>query len=99
MKKMLLVFLILAITISLSACTVNWFGDTIDVSWYFIVIPIVLIAVVGYFILLSKTFICPYCKTEFKVKPYQLYVTIHMCKNRLAKCPRCGKKGFCKVKR
>ena len=99
MKKASFILIILAIALSLSSCTVNWFGDTIDVPWYFIAIPILLISVFGYFILISKTYVCPYCNTEFKVKPHQLSVVVHMCKKRLAKCPNCGKKGFCETKK
>ena len=99
MKKVYLLFAVMAVTLSLSSCTINWFGGTRDVPWYFIAIPIVLIAVPGYFILMSKTYICPHCKTEFKAKPYQLYVTVHMGGKRMAKCPNCGRKGFCAIKR
>ena len=99
MKKVFLFSAILATALSLSSCTVNWFGDTVEVPWYFIAIPVSLIAVVGYIILMSKTYVCPHCKTEFKAKPYQLYVTIHMCGKRVAKCPKCGRKGFCKIKK
>lgn len=99
MKKVFLFFIILIITLSLSSCAVNWFGDTIDVPWYFIAIPVVLISVFGYFILMSKIYICPNCKTEFKAKPLQLYVAVHVGRKRIAKCPKCGRKGFCKIKR
>ena len=99
MKKIILFFLLLLITaLSLCSCTVNWFGDTMDVPWYSVAIPIMLIAVFGYFILMSKTYICPRCKTEFKAKPYQLYVAIHMGRRRMAKCPNCKRRGFCDVK-
>ena len=99
MKKAFLIFVIFTIALSLSSCTVNWFGDTMDVPWYFVAIPILLIAVFGYVILMSRVYICPHCKTEFKAKPYQLYVTIHMGRKRIAKCPNCGRKGFCEIKR
>ena len=99
MKKAISIFVLLATTLSLSSCAVNWFGDTLDVPWYYIAIPVALVAVLGYMILMSKTYICPHCKTEFKAKPYQLYVTVHMCGKRIAKCPKCGRKGFCEIKR
>ena len=99
MKKMLLIFVILITTLSLSSCTVNWFGDIMDVPWYFIAIPVFVIGVLGYIILMSKTYICPHCKTEFNAKPYQLYVTVHMGRKRIAKCPQCGRKGFCEIKK
>ena len=99
MKKAISIFVLLATTLSLSSCAVNWFGDTMDVPWYYIAIPVALVAVLGYMILMSKTYICPHCKTEFKAKPYQLYVTVHMCGKRIAKCPKCGRKGFCEIKR
>ena len=99
MRKLCLCILALAVTLSLTACTVNWFGGTVDVPWYYVAIPVLLIAICGYSILMSKTYICPHCKTEFKAKPYQLYVTIHMGGKRLAKCPNCQKKSFCNIKK
>ena len=99
MKKAFLIFAISIMTLSFSSCTVNWFGDTMDVPWYYVAIPVFLIAVFAYIILMSKTYICPHCKTEFKAKPYQLYVAFHMGGKRIAKCPRCGRKGFCETKK
>ena len=99
MKKAFSFLALWTITVSLSSCKVNWFGDTLDVPWYYIAIPVLLIAVFGYVILMSKTYVCPHCQTEFKAKPHQLYVTIHMGRKRVAKCPKCGRKGFCEVKR
>ena len=99
MKKVFLIFLILTIALSLSSCTVNWFGETYEVPWYFIAIPVVLIAVFAYFILMNMTFICPYCGTEFKPKWYQLSVSVHMNGKRLAKCPSCERQSFCERKR
>ena len=99
MKKAFSFLLISIMTLSLSSCTVNWFGDTSEVPWYYIAIPVLLIAVFGYIIIMSKTYICPHCNTEFKPKPHQLYVTIHMGNKRIAKCPNCGRKGFCEIKK
>ena len=99
MKKVFILFIVLTMVLSLTSCTINWFGGTREVPWYFVAIPVAIIAIVGYFILMSKTYICPDCETEFKAKPYQLYVTIHMGGKRIAKCPVCGRKGFCNVKR
>ena len=100
MKKALIGFpLLLMATSSLTTCKVNWFGETVDAPWYFVVIPVVLIFVVAYIVLMRQTYICPHCNTEFKAKPYQLYVTVHFCGKRVAKCPKCGRKGFCEVKK
>ena len=99
MKKLLLILLLLSLALSLTSCTVNWFTTTVEVPWYVIAIPVTLILIVAYFILMSHTYICPHCKTEFKAKPYQLYVTLHFCGKRLAKCPHCGKKSYCNIKK
>ena len=99
MKKVFLFSFVIAVTLFLSSCTVNWFGGTVDVPWYYVAIPVLLIAICGYFILMSKTYICPHCRTEFKAKPYQFYVTIHMGGKRFAKCPNCNKKSFCNIKK
>ena len=85
--------------LSLSSCTVNWLGDKPNVPWYYVAIPAAIIFILAYVMLMSITFICPHCKTEFKAKPGQLYVTVHMNGKRLAKCPNCGKKSFCEIKK
>ena len=99
MKKAFLVSILLTITLSLTSCKVNWFGGTVDVPWYFVAVPVLLIFIFAYFILMSKTYICPHCKTEFKAKPYDLSVTVHFCGKRLAKCPNCKRKSFCEIKK
>ena len=98
MKKAFLFSALLTAILTLTSCRVNWFGETADVPWYYIAIPVALIFICGYIILMSKTYICPHCKTEFKAKPHQFYVTVHMGGKRYAKCPNCKRKGFCKVK-
>ena len=98
-KKLLLLLGLTILVLSLASCTVNWFGGTRDVPWYYVAVPVILIGVIGYYILMSRTYICPDCHTEFKVKPYQLSVMVHMNGKRLAKCPNCGRKGFCQSKR
>ena len=99
MKKLCLILLLLALTVSLCSCQINWFTKTVDVPWYVVAIPVALIFLCAYWILMSHTYVCPHCKTEFKAKPYQLYVTIHFGGKRMAKCPNCGKKGFCAIKK
>lgn len=99
MKKTGLVLLLSALVLSLASCKVNWFSETIDVPWYYVAIPAAIIFVVGYFILMSKTYVCPRCHTEFKPKPYHVCVTVHFGGKRIAKCPHCHRKGFCQVKR
>ena len=99
MKKALLILLLLSLSLSLSSCTVNWFTTTVEVPWYVVALPVALLLIGAYLILISRTYICPHCKTEFKAKPYQLYVTLHMNGKRMAKCPHCGKKSFCEIKK
>lgn len=99
MKKIFFAVALLVATLSLSSCTVNWFDRTIEVPWYVVAIPIVLISVFAFLLLMSTTYICPRCGAEFRAKPYQLYVTIHMNNKRIAKCPNCQRKGFCEVKK
>mgnify|MGYP003309621524 CR=1 FL=1 len=42
---------------------------------------------------------CPKCGTRFKPKWYHMYITIHLNGSRIAKCPNCGRKGFCEKKK
>ena len=98
MKKAIVLLVTLATVLSMTSCSVNWFGDTVEVPWYAVAVPVTIILVLGYIILMKRTYICPKCKAEFKAKPYQLYVTVHSCGKRLAKCPKCGRMGFCDTK-
>lgn len=99
MKKIFISLFLLISTLMLSSCRVNWFGDKIDVPWYYIAIPIIILIAVLYPLMLSRTYVCPDCKTEFKPKWYHLFITIHFNGSRMAKCPKCGRKGFCKRKK
>jgi RNA polymerase subunit RPABC4/transcription elongation factor Spt4 len=63
-----------------------------------VVIPIAVLFILIYITIISKTYICPKCGTEFKPKWYQIYITVHFNDTRLAKCPNCKRKGFCKKK-
>ena len=98
MKKILFLFATLPLTILLTSCEVNLGNRTADVPWYYIAIPVAIIFIVTYLAIISRTYVCPQCRTEFKVKPHQLYVTIHYGNRRVAKCPNCGRKGFCDQK-
>ena len=94
MKMPLSIALLAAALCSLCSCKVNWFGSSYDVAWYWIAIPVVIIAVLAFVLLMSTVFCCPYCGTLFRPKWYQLSVTIHMGRRRLATCPCCKKRGF-----
>ena len=95
MKKFTAVLLILITVLSLTSCKVNWFDRQYDVAWWVIAVPVAVLFVVLYLFIISKTYVCPECKTKFKPKWYHLYITIHLNGSRIAKCPNCGRKGFC----
>jgi len=99
MKKTLFTVTVSLYSVILCSCKANWFGDTIYVPWYFIVLPVLLILIVSYIILINGTYICPDCNTEFKPKWYQFSVCLHINGQRVVKCPKCGRKGFCERKR
>lgn len=99
MKKLFLALLTLLFPLALTSCQVNWFGATHDVPWYYVAIPVLLLIAVCYAYIMTRTYICPKCKTEFKPRWYQLSVGIHFGKKRLLRCPVCRRKGFCKRKK
>ena len=99
MKKTISLLSILCATLILCSCKVNWFTTTVDVPWYFVVIPIVIIIVVSYIMIINRTYICPECGTEFKPKWYQISIALHFMGKRVAKCPKCKRKGFCERKK
>ena len=99
MKKLCISLCLLGILLSFTSCRVNWFGEAVDAPWYVVAIPVLLLLAAAYLIVMSRTYICPACKTEFKPKWYQLSVCVHFMGKRLAKCPHCGRKGFCDSKK
>ena len=84
--------------LAVASCRVNWFGQSTEVAWYWVAIPVVIIASVAYTAMLSRTYVCPHCGIEFKPKWYHLFVSIHANGKRLAKCPHCGKMSYCRKK-
>ena len=98
MKKISLISILSALVLIFTSCQANWFGETVDVPWYFIAIFITVIFVVLYAYIILGTYVCPKCGEEFKPKWYQIYITIHFNGSRVAKCPNCGRKGFCSRK-
>ena len=98
MKKLFVFVFLIMTVLMLSSCQVNWFGSQFDAPWYFIAVPVIVLFVVLYVVMISKTYVCPKCNTEFKPKWYHLFITVHFNGSRIAKCPNCGRKGFCKRK-
>ena len=99
MKKLICLILTICSLILLCSCKVNWFTETYEVPWYYVVIPCVVLVVLAYVILCSKTYICPDCKTEFKPKWYHFFIAFHSFGKRVAKCPNCKKINYCEVKK
>ena len=103
MKNFLLALITICSTLALTSCHVNWFGSSYDVPWYYVVLPtalfIVIVSVAAYWTIFSRTYVCPECKTEIKPKWNDFSICIHMNGKRVAKCPHCGRKGFCAVKK
>lgn len=97
MKK-LIPFILLPL-FTLTSCRVNWFTETYDVPWFYIALPVAVIAVAAYLGIIRRTYICPHCRTEFKPKWYHFLITIHINDKRLAKCPNCRQKSFCQRKK
>lgn len=103
MKKLLLCLVTLCSFMMLTACQVNWFGEKIEAPWYLVVLPTALVVIVtvliAYVTIFSRTYVCPDCKTEIKPKWNDFSICIHMNGKRIAKCPTCGRKGFCERKK
>ena len=103
MKKRCRISALLAITsaipLALTSCTlpVNWLGETYDVAWYVVILPVLAILIAAHILLLSRTYVCPKCKNRFKVKWYQISVWVHFCGRRVAKCPFCQQTSYCDV--
>ena len=98
MKKMLVIPMLVICVLVLSACRVHWFDHYYDVPWYVVAVPIVLIIIISHIYIMSGIYICPKCNTEIKPKWYQIHTYIHYNGERVAKCPKCNRIGYCKRK-
>ena len=94
MKKWM-VLLLLAQTILLSSCRVNWFSESYDVPWWAVVVPLVLIIVIAHFSIVARTYRCPECGERIRPKWYEITAWVHSERGRVMKCPKCGRMGFC----
>lgn len=98
MKKGYFLTILSAAMLTMTGCTVNWFDRQYDVPWYYIAIPVAVIFVVAHICIMSQTYICPNCKTEFKPRWYHFFTYVHVNRERIAKCPHCQRIGFCRRK-
>ena len=73
MKKLLFILTLLTSMLILSSCKVNLGGNIVDLPWFLVAIFIVLVLVVLYAFMLSETYVCRDCKTEFKPKWNQFF--------------------------
>ena len=99
MKKLFSIIMLIVLTFSLSGCTVNWFGESYDVPWFVIAVPVAVICVIGHVYIMSGTYVCPECGEIFKPKWYQISAYVHFMSERLIKCPKCKKINYCRRKK
>jgi len=100
MKKGIIVALLLSVVFNLTACEVHSFGKSYDVHWAVIAIQAVVVLLLTFIFVglrVSKTkYVCSHCNGAFYPNFWKSAYSIHMNRQRLFKCPHCGKKGFCK---
>lgn len=99
MRKTKFLITLVICTMLLSGCKVNWFGESYDVPWYAVALPIAVIFIIAHIHIMSGLYICPNCGAEIKCKWYHFHMYMHLGGKRFAKCPNCNWKGFCKRKK
>lgn len=103
MRKIFSAAALVALLLNLTACEVHWFDKSYDVPWYVIAIPVAVFSIVVFFIggkiISAKTYVCPECRHKFHPSFWVSMVSLHINSDRYFKCPRCGKKSFCKIAR
>ena len=102
MKKALGILSLFPLMLVLTSCEVHWFGESWQVPWYVIAIPVAVIILFGFILALRSiihhTYKCPKCGEEFQPKWYEFSAFLRDGDDRVMRCPKCGRKGFCKKK-
>ena len=104
MKKIFsILILIFLMLVTLTSCEVHWFDKSYDVEWYVIAIPVTVFSVIvfgiGGTVISKKKYVCPECRHKFHPSFWVSVVSVHVGSDRYFKCPRCGKRSFCKIAR
>ena len=103
MKKFQRLLVLLPLALCLCSCRVNWFGRQYDAPWWMIAIPTVLILASAWFFvgraIAKREYKCSECQKTFYPTWWKASFSVHMGSDRVFKCPHCGKKGFCKLKK
>ena len=97
MKKLFISLITLSFLLSMTACQVNWGNAKYEVPWWIIALPVTLILIIAHLWIISRLYKCPHCHTIFHPKWYHFSSWIHVNNKRIAKCPNCSQKGFCKI--
>ena len=88
------------LVLSLTSCKVNWFDRQIDAEWWQIAIPIAILTVVLIYVskvvFTGAVYKCTRCGKTFSPKWWRSACSIHINRDRLFKCPHCGRRSFCK---
>ena len=100
MKKKLFLLTIPYLSFLLTSCEAHYSGKSFEVTWYGITIPTVIfiltVLIISHLYIISKTYKCPECKNEFKPKWYEISSWLPVDDKRVMRCPKCGRKGFCR---
>lgn len=72
MKKVVIVWLMLVLAVSLTSCKVNWFDQQYDVPWWVIAVPVIIFSAIIWIAagkhIASKKYVCPKCNKTFYLK-------------------------------
>jgi len=101
--KILSMIILLTLPWMLTSCRVNWFNKQYDVPWWMVTVPVVILVFLSWIItgkrIAKKQYVCPKCNHKFHPKWQTAALSIHINSNRVLRCPRCNRKGFCRMLR
>ncbi len=101
MKNLWKTALLFPLPLWLTGCDlrIRWQGVTHVVPWYVVWLPaivftvIVLALCVRYYT--NQSYRCPRCGHVFQPRRREISILLHQNDEHVARCPRCGRKGFC----
>lgn len=99
MKRIFTALFFVFFCFCLTGCEVHWNGQSFDVPWFVIAVPVALFSFLC--VLISglamgrKRYVCPKCNATFRPQRWRIVFAPHIGEEHLLRCPKCKALEMC----